>query len=253
MQAMVRVLDGADAQELRGAGLEYIEPKFAGVYRNNSVSAFVDVLQANYKTVYALVGPEYFSALALNYLEKFPARNRTLVGYGQDFYQMIEAQLQVHKLAYLASFAKLDRAWTLAHMAADTKSLSMAVLQEHAAAGGDLANYRLGLKPDVNLVSNDWPVLALWSGLRDDIEINSAVELVAKTEYVLVWRRELEVLYKDLSSGEFAFLSALQNKDTLGAATVKCLTNSPETDVGALLAGMMAAGIFMKQDGGAHA
>jgi len=253
MQAMVQVLDGRDAGELRGTALKYIDPEFARVYRNNSVSAFVDVLRANYKTVHTLVGEDYFSALALAYLEKYPAHQRTLVGYGQGFSKIIEAHVKAHNLGYLSSFAKLDRAWTLAHTAADMRSLSMETLQDYAAAGGDLESYKLALKPDVNLVRNTWPVLAMWSDLRDDTELRGSVELNAKTEHVLVWRRDLEVIYKALTAGEFAFLAALQSGATLGLATVECLGIAPETDMGSLLGGMMAAGIFTEKNGGANA
>jgi len=253
MQAMVKVLDGGDARELRGEALDYINPEFARVYRNNSVSAFVDVLRANYKTVYGLVGEDYFSVLALAYLDKYPAHQRTLVGYGQGFSEIVEAHLKAHNLAYLSSFAKLDRAWTLAHMAADVPPLSMDALQEFAAAGGDLETYKLALKPDVNLVRNDWPVFSLWSDLRDGTEWRGSVELTAETEHVLVWRRGLEVIYKDVNAGEFAFLTALQNGATLGLATVECLGIAPETDMGALMGGMMAARIFTEKNGGADA
>ncbi len=249
MQAMAQILDGADAGELRGAGLKYINPKFASVYRNNSVSAFVDVLKANYKTVLALVGEDYFSALALAHLEKYPAYQRTLVGYGRNFSGIVEGHVKAHNLAYLSSFAKLDRAWTLAHMAADRPPVSMGVLQDYAASGGDLESYKLALKPDVNLVRNKWPVFALWARLRDDTGLKSALELKAKTEHVLVWRRDLDVMYKVLNPGEFAFLTAIQNGATLGLATAQCLSISPETDMGSLLGGMMAAGIFTTDNG----
>ncbi len=252
MQAMVKICDGADARTLSGDGFAYIAPEFAVVYRNNSVSAFLDVLRANYKTVLTLVGEDYFSALALAYLDKYPASQRSLVGYGKDFDHIIDAHSGAHNLAYLSSFAKLDRAWTLAHTAADTQVHSMDMLQEFAGSGGDLERYHLRLKPDVNLVHNDWPVFALWSNLRDDTDLGGG-DLEKNTEYILVWRRGLEVVYRVLKPGELAFLQALQNGDTLGLATVACLGTAPETDMGVLLDGMMAAGIFMKQDGGAHA
>ncbi len=253
MQAMARLLDGADARDFGAAALQYIDPEFARVYRNNSVSAFIDVLKANYKTVYALVGPEYFSVLALAYLKDHPAHIRTLVGYGQGFAGTVKEHLQTHNLPYLASFAKLDRAWTRAHIAADAKPLSMDVLQAVATNGGDLESYTLGLKPDVNLLNNHWPVFALWSNMRDGIALNSAVDLHVKPEHVLVWRRGLEVRCRILTPGEFTFLSALEAGDTLGLATVKCLGVAPDTDMGALLAGMMAAEIFVDENGGADA
>ena len=243
MQTMASVIDGSHTGEV---ALEYFDAKYVNVYRNNSLTAHIDVLRANYKTVAALVGEEFFAGVCLEYIKACPARTRTLVGYGEHFAQMLDDNVERHQLAYLSSFAKLDRAWTLAHTAKDTQPLEISTLEEIIQKGGDLENFKMPLVPSAALIHNDWPVFSIWSALRNDTEITDAIELTETPENILVWRHGQEVMYRDLNAAEFAFLEAIRDGGNLGLATVKTLEAGPATDIGQLLAGMVAAELFIK-------
>lgn len=248
MQTMASVLDGSHSGPV---DLKYFDAKYVSVYRNNSVVAHIDVLRANYKSVADLVGDEYFSALCLDYIKKYPARQRSLVGYGEHFAQLLDDNLERHNLSYLSSFARLDRAWTLAHIAKDIAPLQMSVLETIIQQGGDLENLEISLKPDVFLISSAWSVFSVWDTLREDTKLTGAVELDERQENVLVWRHGHDVMYRDLNAAEFAFLKTVKEGGNLGLATVKALEAEPTTDVGQLLGGMVAAELFT--NGGADA
>lgn len=250
MQTMADIIDGSHQGDV---DLKYFDAKYVSVYRNNSASAHIDVLRANYKSVAALVGEEFFSSICLEYIKAYPARKRTLVGYGEHFAQMIDDNLARHQLPYLSSFAKLDRAWTVAHTAQDAEPLDMAVLENIIEQGGDIENFTLSLMPGTALVCNDWPVFSTWASLRGDTELTDAVGLREKHETILVWRRGHSVVYRDLSASEFAFLQTIHEGGNLGLATVEALTANAKTDVGQLLSGMMSAQLFTKYNGDAHA
>jgi len=241
MQTMASVLDGTH----KGAvDLKYFDAKYVSVYRNNSVTAHIDVLWANYKSVARLVGDEYFTSICLEYIKKYPARRRNLVGYGEHFFQLIDDNIERHNLPYLSSFAKLDHAWTLAHIAQDTAALQMSVLENIIQQGGDLENFKMSITPDVFLVCNDWPVFSLWAALRDDEDIRGAVSLTEQAENALVWRHGHNVMYRALNAAEFAFLNTIKHGGNLGLATVKALEVEPATDIGQVLGGMVAAELF---------
>jgi len=242
MQEMAAVMDGSHTGTVE---LEHFDAKYVNVYRNNSAAAHIDVLRANYKSVAALVGEDFFKALSLEYVKQHPARHRTLVGYGEHFAKMLEDNIERHNLPYLSSFTKLDRAWTLGHTARDAKPLQMDVLENIIQQGGDLEGFELTLMPSVALVRNDWPVFALWAEFREGDEVTEAVALNEQAENVLVWRHGHDVMYRDLNSGEFAFLNAVKSGGNLGLATVKALEANTSTDIGQLLAGMVGAEIFM--------
>lgn len=248
MRTMASVIDGSHTGEVE---LEYFDAKYVNVYRNNSVVAHIDVLRANFKSVAALVGEEFFAGICLEYIKAYPARTRTLVGYGEHFAQMLNDNAERHKLPYLSSFAKLDRAWTLAHTAKDAEPLEMSTLESIITQGGSIENFKMCLVPSAALISNDWQVFSIWETLRDDTKITDAVELTEASENILVWRHGQEVMYRDLNVPEFAFLEAIKDGGNLGLATVKTLEAEPSTDIGQLLAGMIAAELFIK--GGTHA
>ena len=91
---------------------EGADPARLRVYRNGFIRACVEALRASYPSVERLVGEERFPALARPYVEAYPPRVATLVGYGEDFPRFIEDTRETHRLDWLASFAALDRAWT---------------------------------------------------------------------------------------------------------------------------------------------
>ena len=250
MQTMANVIDGSHVGDV---DLEYFDAKYISVYRNNSLSAHIDVLRANYISVAALVGDEFFTSICLEYIKAYPAHNRTLVGYGEHFTNMIEDNLENHKLPYLSSFAKLDRAWTTAHTARDVEPLDMAVLENIILEGGDIANLYMSIVPSADLVCNDWPVFSLWASLRDNTDITNAVALAEKHETTLVWRHDQEVMYRCLNLAEFTFLDAMRAGGNLGMATSKTLDADPSIDVGQLLAGTVGAKLFTQDIGNAHA
>lgn len=245
MQTMASVIDGSQTGDV---ALEYFDARYVSVYRNNSLSAHIDVLRANYKTVAALGGEEFFASLCLEYIKAYPARIRTLVGYGEYFAPFLDNNIDHHKLPYLSSFAKLDRAWTKAHTAKDAEPLEMSTLENTSAQSEDLENFKMSLVPSAALISNDWPVFSTWALLRDDTEITDAVELAEMRENVLIWRHGQEVMYRDLNAGEFAFLDAIKGGANLGLATVKALEADPSIDIGQVLNGMVGAQFFTHGD-----
>ena len=144
--------------------------------------------------------------------------------------------LEDHKLPYLSSFARLDRAWTLAHIAADTTSLELEEICKISWADGDLLGQSLMPKPDVQIITNQWPVYNIWTKLRDGQELGASIEMEPRKEHVLLWRLDNEVVHKALSEGEFAFINAVFKQNTLGQASALAQEITPELDINAMLA-----------------
>ncbi len=252
MQSMANILNGTPPEKITKAALLDIDPDFVRVYRNNSVSAFADVLRANYSSVEALVGPEYFKALTLAYLEENPCRQRTLVGYGEKFPRMINHLTSEHNLPYLSSFAQLDHAWTLAHLAADTPSLALGTFVSSLGPNDDLLDQFLTPKPDMSLIELHWPVFDIWTKLRDGQELEETIQMNPREEKILLWRYENEVTHRALTQAEFIFLGTLFKRQPLGKASQLAQTVNPELDINQLLVGMINAQLFMAPTGDQH-
>ena len=177
-------------------------------------------------------------------MDNYPTNQRTLIGYGARFNQIIADYETEHKLPYLTSFATLDRAWTCAHIAADTQDLEMESLAQVLAQGGDLEAQHLTLSPHAQLIRNHWPVFHIWTKLREDHELGETIQMQEKPEYILVWRFDGEVMYRQLDPTEFTFINSLNSGNTLGQATEDALHIQPNINISELLAGMVSAQLF---------
>lgn len=249
MQAMADSIVGTaplDVQAFENTGFD---PKFVRVYNNNSASALRDALLGNYPSVTTLIGDEYASALARIYRETDRTTRRTLVGYGERFPELIGTHLDKHNLPYLQSFARLDRAWTQAHIAPDSDTLVMQDLANIVSDGGDLEGQTLSLKPDVKLVELDWSVLDIWSKLRQGEEISEAMELSQTPGQALVWRYQNEVISRRLTTDESAFIKAILQDKPLAEALNLAILALPDGDVTTLLPRMVEAEIFQPLKG----
>ncbi len=250
MKAMSLVVEGTEPLALARLGMAGLDPHYARVYRNNSVCALCEVLEANYPSVVALVGADYFLKLVHLYIQKYPARQRTLVGYGEAFHQIVNGLKADHRLPWLGEFARLDRAWTLAHMAEDATPLDTSDLAVLAEAGVDLEMVKLAVMPSVSLLALDWPIFDIWEGLRAEEELAAPIELERHPQYALVWRYQLKVHYRVLDAAEFEFLSAVKAGKALGVAMKAAMTSLPtgaETDLTRLLPNALGAEVLKRE------
>lgn len=55
------------------------------VHRNNVVSSLIEAMAETFPVVRALVGPEFFHAMAGVFVRQHPPRSRVLAHYGCDF------------------------------------------------------------------------------------------------------------------------------------------------------------------------
>ena len=102
------------------------QPGFA-VYRNTVLRGCIDALAANYPTVATLVGGEWFDAAAGRFARaaacRATAASPPTARASPTSWRAFEPAAG---LAYLAGVARLDRAWTEAHLAADAPVLTAA-------------------------------------------------------------------------------------------------------------------------------
>ena len=248
--------DGADLARLR-------------VYRNGFLRACIDALRANYPSVERLVGEERFPVLARPFVEVYPPVGASLVEYGEGFPQHVRDTRDVHGLDWLASFAALDRAWTEVYFAEDeaeagphgrdsgafarpddrfaasTQPMSRLLGPNASApAGGVLSdaetlmNLRGRLSLRVRLVSLDHRVLDAWSCLREGGP-GRRTEVRRTPQNVLVWRSGEEMLYRDLTVPEHAFVAGVAAGRTCGEAAAAALDIASEFDLVATFASLL--------------
>ena len=212
------------------------------VYRNTGRLACRDALHANYPVVARLVGADWFNAAAEHYLRDHPPADSRLLLYGERFPDFLEPLARAHDLPYLVEVARLDRAWTEAHAAADAspwqadqlaalppEALPTLVLRPHPAARWHW--------------SAQVPAYTLWSRHRADDE-PSWVDLIWQGEGTLLTRAWGVVRWEPLSRAGCAFLQACADGLPLPRALQTLDALETQVDRGALLGRLLQQGAF---------
>ncbi len=208
------------------------------IYRNNVVASLIEALGEAFPVVRAIVGDEFFRAMAGVYVRAHPPSSPRMMVYGESFPPFLEAFPPAAGLAYLPDAARLDHARRLAYHAADEPAADPAVL-----GGLDpvaLMEARLALQAACYVLRSRHPLHAIWryNATEDKAPVRPAAE------DVLVSRPDDKVLVQLLPPGAAAFLLALQAGAPLGRAAARAMAEAPGFDLGASLAALFTARIF---------
>jgi hypothetical protein len=209
------------------------------VYRNNVAVGLVSALRARFPVVAALVGDDFFRAMARSYVAGTRPSTPFLVSYGDDFPDFIEAFAPAATVPYLADVARFEIAVSEAYHAREASPLEPAAFG--ALAPDDLFDTRVVLHPAARLVRSPHPVGSIWSAHGDGGR-PEAIRWAAET--VLVTRPEAEIRVRSLNRAEEVFVAALFAGRSLGEAHEHALRTGGDFDFGRALLGATNAGAF---------
>ena len=190
-------------------------PKRFAVYRNNVTASLIDALATAFPVVEKIVGPEFFAAMAAEFVRAHPPSSPLLMFYGEAFPGFLKSFEPVRHLAYLPDVAALEQARRLAYHARDVEPLGPEFLA--AVPQQTLGTLRLALHPAVHILRSSHPVLSIWEW-NQVANPEQPAKLPDGGEDVLVTRPELEVELIRLPVGGAQFLRALRRGATLGEA-----------------------------------
>ncbi len=202
-----------------------------GVYRNNVIVALIDALADTYPVVAALVGEDFFRAMAREFARRHPPCSPVMAEYGGDFADFIGTFAPAQSLPYLADMARLEWQRVVSFHATDADPLLPAAIAHLVGDPNGLAALRWTFHPSVALVESPFPIVSLWLAHQHtdaemiDHEI-SQVDIL-QGEAALVLRQGMEVLVLNLSNAEKAFIRALLCGEPLAAA-VEIANHAPE-------------------------
>jgi len=190
------------------------------VHRNNVVSSLIDALADAFPVTQALVGAEFFRAMASVFVRRHPPRSRVLAHYGEELPGFIERFDPAASVPYLADVARLERARIRAYHAADVPPVQAEAVAAALACGEAVADLRLELHPGVSVLVSPYAVASLWAAHQTDDEGDIALVDPQAPESVLILREGLDVLVLVLAPGMAAFITALQQGAPLAAAAL---------------------------------
>lgn len=152
------------------AGLTDAQGRPAGrrfaVYRNNVAVALSEALAASFPAVRALLGAEYFAALAGLFWRAHPPQGPVLAEWGDALPGFLAAFPPLAHLPWIGDVARLERALASSYHAGDARPMPAGALA--GLAPDRLAGARLRLAPSLRWLGSPYPVLDLWRAATGD-------------------------------------------------------------------------------------
>jgi len=179
------------------------------VYRNNVQSSLINALADSYPVVMALVGEEFFRAMASLYVQHFPPISPILNDYGQDFGSFIQGFSPAASVPYLADMARLERLRINAYHAADATPLSPEQIGVYLAAPETLNTLQVHLHPSVAVLNSSHAVVSLWEAHQGEGQLEQVDPTQAEAALVLRLHWQVELFRIDI--GTLVFIQSLQN------------------------------------------
>jgi hypothetical protein len=211
------------------------------VYRNNVTVSLINALKERFPATMAIVGKEFFSAMAKVFVITQPPRSPILMFYGDDLPDFVAGFAPAAELPYLADVAHIEAARTRAYHAADMAPIDPQALQSVPPEA--LGAHVLALHPSMEIVRSDHPIVTIWAMNSGEAEL-AAIEDWSGQD-ALIARPVLDVEVRALPAGGAAFLDALAAGRPLAAAAEMAFADNLAFDLTANLAGLIGLGLIV--------
>ena len=213
------------------------------VHRNNVLVSLIEALATTFPVTQALVGAEFFRAMARVFVVHSPPASTLLFEYGRGFPDFVADFPPAAGLAYLADVARLEYCRVESCHAADAAALDAEAFAALMETPDRLQLLRLRLHPACRLLRSRHAAFSLWAAHQGLMAIESVAPDVP--EDVLVFRPAHEVRTLRLPPGGAAFLAALAEGCTLGEAAA-IADHEPGFDLTANLRGLIDHGLVVQ-------
>jgi Putative DNA-binding domain len=197
------------------------------IYRNNVSQGLIGGLRVRFPIVEQLVGAEFFSAMAGEYVATHKPSSAVLIYYGASFSEFLASFEAASSLPYLPDVARFENAWWLAYHASEAAPLSGAVLTEIAPE--DLGAIKFKFHPSVQLYQAAQGAVSIWQWHQ--IHDNTEVLDVRGQEFALISRPHAEVDVRLIGADSFAFFAHLKSGADLETALTETQMRHPDFDL----------------------
>jgi hypothetical protein len=201
-------------------------PRRFAVYRNNVAVGLRTALEEGFPVTRAIVGDDFFAAMAQLFLRAHPPASPRLWEYGADLPAFLDRFPPAAHLPYLPDVARLELAIRHSYHAADAAPVPAAAL---ALPPERLLSSRLTLAPSLRILRSDWPLHAIWHFHHGGPQPQAGAQDVA------VFRPDYDPLPVALPQGAADFLLALARGQTIAQAIDAAPSDHPLADTLTLL------------------
>ncbi|RKF18114.1 DUF2063 domain-containing protein [Alginatibacterium sediminis] len=178
------------------------------IYRNNVFASLSSALKDNFPNTIALVGDEFFTHLAKNYVEHYGCNTPCVVDYGELFPQFLSEQAQLASLPYVSQIAYLEQKMRrCAQCPIDQQMLGLKDLNRLSEQ--QLTSIKFRLASHAQLLNSHAPVLSLYRFIQDQQQMPP--DLLKPELVLLVKQVDFGVTLTPVSTGVFDFLNRLSS------------------------------------------
>ncbi|WP_282606325.1 DNA-binding domain-containing protein [Pelagibius sp. Alg239-R121] len=205
-----------------------VSPALA-IHKNNFLFATREALASVFGTVSALVGEEFFAAMAKAFIIAEPPTSPVILDYGSGFPGFIANFPPAGTLPYLSDIAVFE--WDLHQvaLAADAQALEPSFFSAQAVE--TLLSLELALIPGARIFQSKFAVVDIWRAHKSvPVDLTSLGPIDVASRALMV-RNDGLLSVISLTKGEKFFLDALNNGEDLGTATAIALDGDPAYDI----------------------
>jgi len=211
-------------------GQELSEQERLAIYQESITECLANALRETYPVCEKLVGDDFFSGMAYQYIEKNPSTSPNLFDYGDRFADFVFDFKPAQSLPYLSDVCRLEWAWHRAYYATNQRPMDFNLLAnistEHQ------ADIIFKLPVGSTLLTSNFPIHRIWKTNQDMNQSESFIHLDEGAERLLIWRKNLDVNIEDLTEDEWQLLTEIAHHMKLGDV---CEKNALASDIIALL------------------
>lgn len=242
IHAVVTGDDGGIGGIVQASGLD--PARRLQIYRNNFLISLGGALAAAFPVLERLVGETYFAQAARRFAAMHPPRVAMLSHYGEDFPAFLTELTGSPDFAYLSDVGAFEWAINHAFHADDAMPEDAAALAHvPEALKGELV---LAPHSSARLVTSPYPILDIWRANQPDADPERTVDLGSGGAALLIWRHDLDVVWRSLDPAETAFATALLDMKTLAqAARLAAESGQRDFDAGGFCTELLASGLFI--------
>lgn len=221
------------------------------VYANMYFARLLDVLRKDFPVLERVIGHAHFHNLATDYLLAHPPSHFSLRYAGEPLAVYLESHALASDRPWLADLARLE--WSIVDTFDDLDAVPITASALASVGAEQWSEIRFAAVPALRILELGWQVRALWLAARDDAA-DTSFEPARHPQSVRVWRKDLEVLHREIDDTERLALAALREGESFGEICVRVAEAEPEGSPAersaTLLATWLADGLVARLDVG---
>lgn len=184
------------------------------IYQRNTLGSLREFLEASYPKTQALLGEETFQEQAQRFIQAHPPTKASLDDFAFPFEDFLKREGDLSP--FLLAVSRFEN--ILRHAMLQSMPPTMDPEKLETLAQEDPENLCFTLHPTTSLYEADYAFHTFWHTLEE-----TPKEHTPQPTKMLIHLLDIESVFKPLSMGEWAFLTALQKKESLGIAMNKAL------------------------------